>query len=192
MSESTAEDNQKQEKVDADPDRQHRTYSPDELLACLDDLAVAYELHRHEAVFTVQESAKLDRDIQGAPCRNLYLRDKKKRNFLVTALNETPVDLKALQKAIECGRFSFGSPDRLWQFLGVRPGSVCPFAVVNDPEHHVQPILDKKMMEQDRVNYHPLLNTMTVGLKPEGLMTFMKFTGHEPIILDLEAISTTS
>ena len=166
--------------------------SPEGLFSVFADLGIEYDLHHHEAVYTVEESSNLDEDIPGAHCRNLYLRDKKKKNFLVTALNETPVDLKALENAIGSGRLSFGSADRLWQFLGVKPGSVCPFAVINDPDKAVTVILDQDMMAQDRVNYHPLQNTMTVGLAPKDLLKFLDYTGHDPKILDLKAISATS
>ena len=165
--------------------------SPDDLFAVFDKLHIDYELYHHPAVFSVKESAKLDLDIPGAGCRNLFLRDKKKRNVLVTALNDTPVDLKALEKATDFGRFSFGSQDRLWEFLGVKPGSVCPFCVINDKDHQVCVILDKDMMEQKKVNYHPLQNTMTVCLTPQDLIVFLNYTGHKPIILDLHNISAT-
>lgn len=158
---------------------------PQELFKLLKKLGIPYDLYRHEAVFTVAESAEADLDIPGTPCRNLYLRDKKKNNFLVVAANETPVDLKALQDTLGCARLSFGSPDRLWEFLGIRPGAVCPFSVINDPDHQVQVVLDGDMMASPRVNYHPLDNTMTIGLTPADLMKFFAHTGHSPITLDL-------
>ena len=166
------------------PDLQLPT-TPDDLFKLLKDLEISYALHHHEATFTVEESDKLKADIPGTHCRNLYLRDKKKKNFLVVAANETAIDLKALQQKIECGRLSFGSADRLWAFLGIRPGSVCPFTVVNDQDHDVQVLLDADMMEADIVNYHPLDNTMTVGLTPSDLLKFFEYTGHEPKILKL-------
>ena len=166
--------------------------SPESLFAVFAELGIAYELHHHKAVYSVEESSGLEENIAGAHCRNLYLRDKKKRNFLVTAMNETPVDLKALEKEIGCARLSFGSEKRLWQFLGVYPGSVCPFAVINDADNAVTVILDENMMQQDKVNYHPLHNTMTVTLSPSDLKKFLKHTGHDPLSLDLGKISTTS
>ena len=105
--------------------------------------------------------------------------------FLVTLANETEVDLKEMEELLECKRLSFGSPDRLWTYLGVRPGSVCPFAVINDTEQEVPLILDEWMMNQKRVNYHPLLNTMTVGLAPEDLLKFLMDIKHPHKILTL-------
>ncbi len=158
---------------------------PKELLDLLQQLDIEYKFYEHEAVFTVEESSKIKEDMPGTHCRNLYLRDKKKKNFLVVAANETEVDMKTLSDKIECGRLSFGSADRLWQFLGIRPGSVCPFTVINDPEHKVQVVLDGYMMKQERVHYHPLDNTMTIGLAPADLLKFFEHTGHKPLILDL-------
>lgn len=158
---------------------------PQELLEILQKLDIEYKFYEHEAVFTVEESSKIKEDMPGTHCRNLYLRDKKKKNFLVVAANETEVDMKTLSDKIECGRLSFGSADRLWQFLGIRPGSVCPFTVINDTEHKVQVVLDSYMMKQERVHYHPLDNTMTIGIAPDDLLKFFEHTGHTPLILDL-------
>jgi Ala-tRNA(Pro) deacylase len=113
------------------------------------------------------------------------VRDKKEIMFLVVAQNETMIDLKKLSGLLACGRLSFGSAERLWKHLGVRPGSVCPFAIINDKGNAVTVVLDKSMMENDIVNYHPMENHMTIGLTPDDLIRFIKYTGHEPLILDL-------
>jgi Ala-tRNA(Pro) deacylase len=159
--------------------------SPESLMEGLKALNIDFTLHHHEAVYTVAESEKVDAKIPGTHCRNLFLRDKKKKNFLVVLQNATEVEMKKLPDVIGSGRLSFGSDDRLWQYLGVRPGSVCPFSIINDTDHQVKIILDKSMMETDIVNYHPLLNTMTVGLKPDDLMKFIESTGHEAHIVDM-------
>jgi len=104
--------------------------TPEQLFALLDQLSITYKRHDHAPVFTVAESSAINADIAGTHCRNLYVRDKKKKNFLIVAANETDVDLKAVQDRAGAGRFSFGSADRLWQFLGIRPGSVCPFTQI--------------------------------------------------------------
>lgn len=172
-----------------EPQKQHDQEplptSPQELLNLLKELGINYDFFEHEAVFTVEESSHVNAEIPGVHCRNLYLRDKKKKNFLVVAANETQVDMRTLQDKLGCGRLSFGSADRLWEFLGIRPGSVCPFTLINDPEQQVQVVLDADMMKGDIVNYHPLDNTMTIGLSPQDLLKFLDHTGHKPIILDL-------
>lgn len=167
------------------PDESDLPTSPESLMARFDALGIAYKLHHHEAVYTVEESEKIDADIEGTHCRNLFLRDKKKNNYLVVLQNATDVDMKKLPPVIGSDRLSFGSSDRLWEYLGVRPGSVCPFAVVNDTQNQVKILLDKSMMETDIVNYHPLLNTMTVSIKPADLVKFIESTGHEAHIVDL-------
>lgn len=159
--------------------------SPEQLFKIFDELEISYRLHRHVPIFTVAEGEHLKKKIPGIHCRNLFLADKKKTMFLVVAANETTVDLKKLQEKLGCGRLSFGSPERLWTYLGIRPGSVCPFVLLNDPEHRVLPVLDSSMMEAEIVNYHPLNNAMTVGLRPEDLLKFIAHTGHKPTILDL-------
>ncbi len=160
--------------------------SPQALLQILRDLGIDFKFYEHEAVFTVAESSHIDATIPGTHCRNLFLRDKKKKMFLVVLANETQVNLKQLETTLECGRLSFGSADRLWKHLGVKPGSVCPFAAMNDTDHSVEIILDADMMSADLVNYHPLLNTMTVGLTPKDLLRFFAHTGHIPKIKDLK------
>lgn len=159
--------------------------SSDALLSYLDDLGIAYDLHHHRPVFTVEESGDLDAKIPGCHCRNLFLRDKKKKMFLVVLANETKVDLKSLQDILECGRLSFGSESRLWENLGVRPGSVCPFAMINDIDKNVTVILDRYMMEQDIVCYHPMENDKTIALAPADLLKFLDSCGHKHHILDL-------
>lgn len=159
--------------------------TPEELLARLDSLGIAYQLHHHQPVFTVAESLEMERDMAGVHCRNLFLRDKKKAMFLVSAADETKIDLKKLQKLIGSDRLSFGSPERLWENLGVRPGSVCPYAIINDKEGLVSPILDAYMMQGEWVNFHPLINTMTIAVRPVELVRFIRSIGREPQILDL-------
>jgi Ala-tRNA(Pro) deacylase len=161
--------------------------SPEQLMARLAELGIPFALHHHKAVFTVAEALEVEHDIPGARCRNLFLRDKKKNNFLVVLRNDTDVDMKKLAPLIGSDKLSFGSPDRLWEYLGVRPGSVCPYAIINDTDHQVEIFLEKGMLEGDRVNYHPLLNTMTIGTTPQDLVKFIESTGHTPHIVDLSA-----
>lgn len=159
--------------------------SPQDLYEILQSLDIAYEIYDHAPVFTVAESAQLKASIPGVHCRNLFLRDKKKKMFLVVAANETAIDLKELEKMIGSARLSFGSADRLMEHLGIYPGAVCPFTTVNDKDHQVQVVLDAHMMEADLVAYHPLDNAKTITLSPADLLKFFAHTGHEPQILDL-------
>jgi Ala-tRNA(Pro) deacylase len=158
---------------------------PEDLYARLGSLGVAYDIHEHPPIFTVAEGEHLKENIPGVHCRNLFIRDKKERMFLVVVPNETKIDLKKLPALLGCDRISFGSADRLWRHLGVRPGSVCPFAIINDKNNDVQIVLDARMMEAARVNYHPLRNHLTIGLAPAGLLRFIESCGHAPRIIDL-------
>jgi Ala-tRNA(Pro) deacylase len=158
---------------------------PEALLAVFDKLGITYTKYDHAPVFTVAESEHLYTVIPGLHCRNLFLRDKKKAMFLVVVADHTPVDIKQLEEKLGCGRLSFGSAERLWENLGVRPGSVCPFSVINDTNHAVQVVLDAAMMQSDLVCYHPMINSMTVSLTPKDLLRFFEHTGHEPVRIDL-------
>ncbi len=155
------------------------------LLERFSALELPVALHHHPAIFTVAEGRDLEREIHGTHTRNLFLKDHKGKMFLVTLTQETPIDLKKLSALLGVGRFSFGSPERLWSFLGVRPGSVSPLAILNDHEKQVSLILEKKMMEQTLINFHPLINTMTIGLTPSDLMIFLEKHGITPQIIDL-------
>lgn len=159
--------------------------TPEQLLARFDEMGIAYVLQHHKAVYTVAESKEVDDRIPGTHCRNLLLRDAKKRNFLVCLQNSTEVDIKKLADVIGAAKLSFGSADRLWEYLGVRPGSVCPYSIVNDKNNDVTLILDASMMNDEVLNFHPLINTMTVSVAPADVARFIESTGHTPHIVDL-------
>lgn len=158
--------------------------SPQHLMQQMSQWNIPFTLHEHEAVFTVEEASKLEGSIPGLHTRNLFLRTKKKQNFLVTLSDSTPVDLKKLSEKLETGRFSFGSADRLMEYVGVIPGAVTPLALINDTKLQVQPVWEAAMMDSALAGYHPLVNTMTVTMNPAYLHDFASHTGHQPIILD--------
>jgi Ala-tRNA(Pro) deacylase len=162
--------------------------TPQQLFALFAELGIAAETVAHEAVFTVAESEDIKARIPGAHSKNLFVKDKKGRFFLVSAKSDTPIDLKRLHEAIGAsGRVSFGSAEQLRALLGVEPGSVTAFAVANDRDGQVGMILDAALMEHERVNFHPLVNTMTTGVSREDLVRFLERTGHPPRILRLPA-----
>ena len=160
--------------------------TPQQLLAYLAELGIEAETIEHEPVFTVAESRPIKARIPGAHSKNLFVKDKKSRLFLIVAKDETRIDLKRAHEAIGAsGRVSFGSADLLREVLGVEPGSVTPFAVINDTVQRVTVILDANLMAHERVNFHPLVNSMTTGVSREGLLAFLRATGHEPSIISL-------
>lgn len=160
--------------------------SPSELLDHLDGLGIETETHRHEAVFTVAQSASVKGAIPGAHSKNLFLKDRRGRLFLVVAKDDTRIDLKRLHGVVGAsGKLSFGSADLLREALGVEPGSVTPFAAVHDREARVAVVLDAELMRQGRLNFHPLVNTMSTGISGPDLVAFLRATGHEPAIVAL-------
>jgi len=159
--------------------------SPEALLARLADLDIAVSSFSHPPVHTVEEAKALRGELKGSHIKNLFLRNKKGAMWLVTCLEDREIDLKALGRALDAGRFSFGSAERLMSYLGVLPGAVTPFAVINDTEGKVQMVLDEALLGCDPVNAHPLVNDMTVAVSPGDLVRFLDATGHPPRILDL-------
>ena len=154
-----------------------------DLLARLDQLGIATRTLEHEAVFTVAESSRLERELPGGHTKNLFLKDKKDRLFLVVALGHAHIDLKSLHKRLGADRLSFGRPELLMEVLGVPAGSVTPFALINDQARRVTVILDADMMRHERLNYHPLENTATTNIARDDLVAFIRACGHEPRIL---------
>ncbi len=161
--------------------------TPDDLFARLDALGIAHKTTRHRPVFTVEEGADLKAQMPGGHTKNLFLKDKKGALFLLSALADTVIDLNAVSKAIGAGRFSFGTADRLMQHLGVEPGSVTLFALINDPERQVTLLLDEALFAHDPVNFHPLRNDATTAISPDGMMTFIRSLGREPVRLAFDA-----
>ncbi len=162
--------------------------SPRDALTAMNDMGIDYDLHEHEALFTVAESEKVDTQINAHHTRNMFLRTKKKQNYLVTLSHDTPIDLKKLEDLIDgAKRFSFGSPDRLMEILGVYPGSVTPLSAMNAKPDNITVILEEKMMNADLVAYHPLINTRTVTLKPSDLLKFLNHYGHSPYIINMNS-----
>lgn len=159
-------------------------FTPESLLVYLAQHNIVHHLYHHEAVFTVAEADKVKIEMAGAHTRNLFLRDKKGRMFLVTLRHDTAVDLKKLSDALGVGRFSFGSAERLWDNLGVTAGSVTPLAILNDKNQNVTLILEEGMMAEDSLNVHPLINTMTVNISPADLMTILENYAITPHIID--------
>jgi Ala-tRNA(Pro) deacylase len=154
------------------------------LFALFDRLGIATTTHEHEAVFTVAESQHVKDSIPGGHTKNLFLKDKKSRLFLVVALGSAVIDLKRLHEVIGAsGRLSFGSGELLEEVWGVKPGSVTPFGATCDTEQRVSVVLDAAMMEHEILNYHPLENTATTSIARQDLVTFLRATGHEPRIL---------
>ena len=162
--------------------------TPEALLRRLDALGIRHATHHHPAVFTVAESTALRGELPGGHCKSLFLKDRKDGLWLVVLLEHRQLDLKALADRLAAPRFSFGSPALLSTVLGVTPGSVTPFALINDGERRVRVVLDAEMLEQDPLNYHPLVNTATTAVSPADLLKFIAGCGHEPRIIAMAGL----
>lgn len=155
----------------------------EDLFARLAELGIETQTKDHAPVYTVDEARALRGEIAGGHCKNLFLKDKKGALWLVVTLEDTQVDLKTLPQKMGSARLSFGKAELLGEVLGIEPGSVTPFAVVNDPENKVQVVLDEAMMAHDVLNYHPLKNDATTSISASDLVTFLQSCGHEPKIV---------
>jgi Ala-tRNA(Pro) deacylase len=159
-------------------------HTPDSLFAALNRMGIAHETVSHPPLFTVEQSKQLRGSIPGAHTKNLFLKDKKGKLFLVTAVENTQIDLKRLHEVIGgSGRLSFGNAEQMMAHLGVEPGSVTAFGVINDAAGAVTMILDARLEAFGRINCHPLVNTMTTGVSYTDLLRFLSETGHAPQVL---------
>jgi Ala-tRNA(Pro) deacylase len=159
----------------------------DDLLARLDALGIATKTIDHAPVFTVEEARSLRGEIPGGHCKNLFLKDEKGAIYLIVCLEDAPVDLKAAPARIGSRRLTFGKAELLMEILGVEPGSVTPFGLINDTAARATVILDATMMEQELLNYHPLRNDATTTIRSADLLAFIRATGHEPRIIQVSA-----
>ena len=153
------------------------------LYARLRALGIAWTTYEHAPVFTVEQAAALYDRQPGGHTKNLFLKDKKGGLWLVTLRDDLRVDLNALAKVLGSPRFSFGSADLLIATLGIEPGSVTPFAVMNDEAGTVKLVLDAAMLAQKPLNFHPLRNDRTTAIAAEDLLKFARSCGHEPVVV---------
>jgi Ala-tRNA(Pro) deacylase len=158
----------------------------DGLLARLAELGIAVRTVDHPPVFTVDEARRHRGDLPGTHTKSLFLRDKKGAMWMVVCREDRALDLKDLAARIGAKHLSFGSPERLLRHLGVIPGAVSPFAVVNDGERLVQVVLDRQVLERDPINLHPLDNAKTTAIASADLLRFLEAEGHPPRLIDLE------
>ncbi|MDB5496891.1 MAG: DNA-binding protein [Phenylobacterium sp.] len=160
-----------------------------DLLALLDSLGVEHTSHEHPAVFRVGEGEEVKAAIPGAHTKNLFLKDAKGQLWLISAADRTVIDLKRLHQVIGSARLSFGSAELMEDALGVTPGSVTAFALINDPAHQVRFVLDRTLAEAERLNFHPLTNTATTGVSQTAFRKFLAAMGVTPLVVDFAAMA---
>jgi Ala-tRNA(Pro) deacylase len=151
----------------------------------LRELAITWHTVAHAPVFTVGESADVYERLSGCHTKNLFLKDKKGGLWLAVVRAHLKVDLPALAKVLDAPRFSFGSAELLEATLGISPGSVTPFALMNDTAHRVRPVLDAAMLEEAPLNFHPLRNDRTTAISAADLVRFVEACGHHPVIVQI-------
>jgi len=160
--------------------------TPPELFAFLDSLGIGVSTTSHPPLFTVADSQALRGQIDGGHTKNLFLKDKKDNFFLVTVDEEAELDLKRIHHLIgAASRVSFGRAEALMELLGVAPGAVTVFGLINDTEGRVRLVLDEALMRNAVINSHPLTNEATTSIAAADLLRFARATGHEPAVLKL-------
>ena len=162
--------------------------TPDELFAFLQKLGIEVRTESHPPLFTVADSQALRGEIPGGHTKNLFLKDKKDNFFLITVGEEAEVDLKQIHHVIgAASRVSFGKPEALMEHLGVIPGAVTAFGLINDEKGAVKFVIDDALMEHETINAHPLTNEATTSIAASDMLRFARATGHEPAILKVSA-----
>src|SRR5215217_2539825 len=159
-----------------------------DLIAFLDAEDIAHSTLDHPAVFRVGEGDEIKAALPGGHTKNLFLKDAKGQLWLISALGETTIDLKRLHTVIGSGRLSFGSPELMLETLGVPPGSVTAFGLINDNDRRVRFVLDAALAASDPVNFHPMTNTTTTAVSQAGFRRFLAAVGVEPMIVDFTAM----
>ena len=155
----------------------------------LDSLNITHNTLEHAPIFRVEDSLELKAQRPGANTKNLFLKDKAGRFFLICAQSDSAIRINKLHPLLGCKRLSFGKTEPLFDLLGVTPGSVTLFSILNDTENQVTLILDAALLNHDIVNFHPLLNDATTAISSADMIAFAKATGHEPVILNFAELN---
>jgi len=158
--------------------------TPETLYARFHELNIPYTHHEHPPVYTVAQASRFYEQIPGGHCKNLFLRDRKKQNWLVVARHDTSLELRRLNALLETSKLTLGRPERLWEFLGVIPGAVTPFALINDHERQVRVVLERRLLEHEILNFHPLVNSATTAIRSADLLRFLEAEGYTVRVMD--------
>lgn len=159
--------------------------TPAELFALFDQLGIEHSTVEHPPFFTVEEGRPWHDSIPGLHCKNLFIKDRKGGIWLVVMPAEKRADLGRLEKAVGAPRFSFARPELLQEVLGLTPGSVTPFGLINDRQRRVTVILDEEMLDNEWMNVHPLHNAASTTIRSADLLRFVRALGYEPIVVRL-------
>jgi len=166
----------------------HTHSTPIELLAYLDELGIDHDTVDHPPVYTVEEAKRLRGTLPGANCKSLFLKNKKGQMWLLVVSEDHRVDLARLADSLGSKRLSLASPRRLMEHLGVIPGAVSPFAVINDPAAEVAVVVAADVLRHETLNFHPLVNHRTTAISSDDFLRFLEATGHDPRVLPADRI----
>ena len=162
-----------------------------ELLELFRDKRLDFQIHEHQPLYTVEDSENLRGSIKGFHTKNLFLKNKKDNFFLFSCEENARVDLKRFSKSIDAKNLSFANQEYLLQYLGIKPGSVSPLALLNDNDQNVAFYLDEKLFESELINFHPLINTSTITIKTSDFISFFLENNKKINIFSLESYSIT-
>lgn len=162
-----------------------RAENRSKVLKVLKELNISYDIYEHPPLDTIAIAQKYWKDIDATHCKNLFFRNHKgNRHYLCIIKDTTPFNLKPLEKKLKQGKLSFGSEKRLEKYLGVKPGSVSPFGLINDLDHHVHLFIDQELKKAEKVSYHPNDNTASVVISFEDLIMFIETMGNSYEFID--------
>lgn len=151
----------------------------------LNELGIEFEIHEHPPLDTIEVALQYWKDIDAMHCKNLFFRNHKgNRHYLIIIKDTTPFSIHSLEKKLRQGKLTFGSEKRLLKYLGVKPGSVSPFGLINDYEHHVHLFLDKQLKEADKISFHPNDNTASLVIQYSDLIRFLNAMGNTYEFID--------
>ena len=160
-------------------------YTEKLLLDKLQELGIAYDYVSHPAVFTSEQANAAMPHMAGAHCKNLFVKDKSGKKWLLTIPDDRRADLKIVAEKIGSARLSFCSADEMEECLGITPGAVTPLAVINDTENRVELVVDKNVMNWDIISCHPMINTATISIKSDDFRKFIEYTNHNLTVMEI-------
>ena len=149
------------------------------LYQLFEELGIAFQYYEHPAAPTVEEAMKYWKDLEATHCKNLFFRNHKgNRHYLVILEHRQELNIRDLEQRLKQGKLTFASPERLEKHMGLTPGSVTPFGLINDQTKHVYVFLDKNLRNSTTISFHPCINTASLVIRFEDFMKFLQHCGN--------------
>ncbi len=163
-----------------------------DLLKLISEKGINFQIHNHKPLFTVEDSENFRGKIDGSHTKNLFLKNKKNKFFLFSCDENADVDIKRFSKSIDAKNLSFANEKYLDEYLGIKPGSVSPYALLNDKNNVVIFYLDEKLFKSEIINFHPLVNTTTISIKTSDFISFILENKKKVNIFSLDDYSVVN